>query len=158
MQGGGTGGKSVENANPELVPGAAVGLALATGDIDMTSTGTVTYRYGNKLVAYPCSVYGWYSQQYQGVQHCTLAMSGTSDSGDSLDSRPVASNYDNADCYISLHTNGLSGYCTGAGCPTGTATYYDTSTTHATWTAVSKTLAQDIQTAVVDAIRTKYSD
>ena len=107
---------------------------------------------------YPCSVYGWYSAQYHDTQHCTLATDGTSDSGDSLDSRPVASNYDNADCYVSVHTNGLSGHCTGSGCPTGTATYYDTSSTHATWTAVSKTLAEDIQTSVVNAIRTQYTD
>lgn len=36
----------------ELGPGSAVGVSLVTGDIDMTGVGTVTYRRGNKLVAF----------------------------------------------------------------------------------------------------------
>ncbi|MCL5103794.1 MAG: hypothetical protein M1133_06725 [Armatimonadetes bacterium] len=36
----------------DLAPGAAVGMSLASGDIDMTGIGTVTYRRGNKLVAF----------------------------------------------------------------------------------------------------------
>lgn len=36
----------------DLVPGAAVGVALATGDLDMTGIGTVTYRRGNKILAF----------------------------------------------------------------------------------------------------------
>jgi len=36
----------------ELTPGAAVGVALMTGDVDMTAIGTVTYRSGDKLLAF----------------------------------------------------------------------------------------------------------
>jgi sugar lactone lactonase YvrE len=36
----------------DLVPGAAVGVALMTGDVDMTAIGTVTYRNGDKLLAF----------------------------------------------------------------------------------------------------------
>ncbi len=36
----------------ELTPGAAVGVALMTGDVEMTAIGTVTYRKGNDLVAF----------------------------------------------------------------------------------------------------------
>lgn len=36
----------------ELTPGAAIGVALMSGDIDMTAIGTVTYRKGNQLVAF----------------------------------------------------------------------------------------------------------
>jgi hypothetical protein len=47
----GPGGKS-DIVHTELVPGAAVAVSLATGDIEMTGTGTVTYRRGNKIVAF----------------------------------------------------------------------------------------------------------
>lgn len=36
----------------ELTPGAAIGVALMSGDIDMTAIGTVTYRKGDQLVAF----------------------------------------------------------------------------------------------------------
>lgn len=49
MQGPGGMGDAVK---AELVPGAAIGVALMTGDIDMTAIGTVTYREGNKLLAF----------------------------------------------------------------------------------------------------------
>lgn len=39
-------------ASASLVPGAAVGMGLATGDIDMTAIGTVTYRRGDRIVAF----------------------------------------------------------------------------------------------------------
>jgi sugar lactone lactonase YvrE len=35
-----------------LVPGGAIGMSLATGDIDLTATGTVTYRRGGRLLAF----------------------------------------------------------------------------------------------------------
>jgi len=35
-----------------LQPGAAVGMGLATGDIDLTAIGTVTYRRGDRIVAF----------------------------------------------------------------------------------------------------------
>lgn len=36
----------------ELEPGAAVGVSLATGDLDITGVGTVTYRRGNRILAF----------------------------------------------------------------------------------------------------------
>jgi len=36
----------------DLQPGAAVGVSLVTGDLDITAIGTVTYRRGNKLLAF----------------------------------------------------------------------------------------------------------
>lgn len=36
----------------ELTPGAAIGVALMSGDVDMTGIGTVTYRKGNQLLAF----------------------------------------------------------------------------------------------------------
>jgi len=38
--------------SPELQPGAAVGMGLASGDIDLTAIGTVTYRRGDRIVAF----------------------------------------------------------------------------------------------------------
>ncbi|MCE5315479.1 MAG: SpoIVB peptidase S55 domain-containing protein [Armatimonadota bacterium] len=52
VAGPGGGGRSAEEAKAELVPGAAIGMSLASGDIDMTGIGTVTYRRGNKIVAF----------------------------------------------------------------------------------------------------------
>ena len=39
-------------AGKVLTPGAAVGVSLAQGDVDMTAIGTLTYRVGNKIVAF----------------------------------------------------------------------------------------------------------
>ncbi|MEN6357556.1 MAG: SpoIVB peptidase S55 domain-containing protein [Armatimonadota bacterium] len=52
MAGPGSGGRKAEEAKAELVPGAAIGMSLASGDIDMTGVGTVTYRRGNRIVAF----------------------------------------------------------------------------------------------------------
>lgn len=46
------GGESVQGLDVDLVPGAAIGMSLASGDIDMTGIGTVTYRRGERLVAF----------------------------------------------------------------------------------------------------------
>ena len=35
-----------------LAPGAAIGVQLASGDVDATGVGTVTYRLGNRLLAF----------------------------------------------------------------------------------------------------------
>jgi len=67
---------------------------------------------------YPAAVYAPY----------TLVPPGTPGIDQSEESRRVScemSDYDGADVYISLHTNGLSGDCYGAGCPTGIEMYYD---------------------------------
>jgi hypothetical protein len=36
----------------DLVPGASIGLAFATGDVSMTAIGTVTWREGDRLLAF----------------------------------------------------------------------------------------------------------
>jgi len=112
----------------------------------------VSAGYWIKQNGYPCSVYASYTGQ------CSLQTAGTSASSDSLRSRPLASDYDNTDIYVSLHSNGYQGDCYGSSCPNGTCTYYDTSSEHATWGAISRTLATDINNSIVSAIRTRYGD
>jgi hypothetical protein len=41
-----------------MVPGGAVGVSLATGDFDFTGFGTVTYRRGDKIVAFGHPFFG----------------------------------------------------------------------------------------------------
>ena len=48
----GMGGGPKDAAGASLAPGAAVGMSLARGDIDMTAIGTLTYRRGNRIVAF----------------------------------------------------------------------------------------------------------
>jgi N-acetylmuramoyl-L-alanine amidase len=107
--------------------------------------------YWTKEAGYPCSVYASSSGD------CTLA-SGLSESNDSIRAGPVAANYDNTDLHIALHSNGASGDCTGSSCATGTETFYDSDIEHANYTAVSKTLATYVHNALIDTIRTKYTD
>ncbi len=102
--------------------------------------------YWEKQLGYPCTVYANSSGS------CTLAAAGLNYSNDDVRARPSASDYDNTDIYVSLHSNGSSGFCTGAGCPTGSETYYDASTEHAAWGAVSQTLATRIHNALMSAI------
>ena len=55
MAGGGSGTNLDTNPlarGATLVPGSAVGVSLVQGDIDMTATGTVTYRDGNRLLLF----------------------------------------------------------------------------------------------------------
>ena len=106
--------------------------------------------YWLKNIGYPCSVYA------NATGDCNLG-SGADETSDGIRSRPLASDYDNTDIYVSHHTNGYQGDCYGS-CPNGTATYYDTCAEHATWGAISKTLAQKVQAAIVSAIKTKYTD
>ncbi len=82
--------------------------------------------------------------------------SGASEINDDIRSRPLAADYNNTNIYISLHTNGLSGDCYGGGCPTGTDTYYDCGTEHASWCTVSTNLANAVHPAVINAIRNNY--
>ncbi|MCB7129235.1 MAG: hypothetical protein J3T61_06845, partial [Candidatus Brocadiales bacterium] len=51
VQGGG-GASGTAYASPELVPGAAVAGVLASGDINASAVGTVTYRDGNNILAF----------------------------------------------------------------------------------------------------------
>lgn len=45
-------GSMEKRFSAELKPGAGIGVALLSGDIDMTSIGTVTYRKGDQLLAF----------------------------------------------------------------------------------------------------------
>jgi hypothetical protein len=107
--------------------------------------------YWVKHLGYPCSVYANSSGD------CTLG-SGGDESNDGIRARPLASDYDNTDIYISIHTNGLSGDCHGTSCPNGTITYYDASAEHASWATISQTLAQEVQTSLMSVIRNDYGD
>jgi sugar lactone lactonase YvrE len=48
----GPGGGQKPGVSAKLEPGAAVGVSLARGDIDLTAIGTLTYRRGNKIVGF----------------------------------------------------------------------------------------------------------
>jgi len=55
MAGGGAGASTDTNPlakGATLVPGSAVGVSLVQGDMDLTATGTVTYRDGNRLLLF----------------------------------------------------------------------------------------------------------
>jgi hypothetical protein len=45
-------GKASVKANPTLEPGAAVGVQLVSGDIDISGIGTVTFREGRRVLAF----------------------------------------------------------------------------------------------------------
>ncbi len=45
-------GKASVKANPTLEPGAAVGVQLVSGDIDVSGIGTVTFREGSRVLAF----------------------------------------------------------------------------------------------------------
>lgn len=52
VQGAGGSGSLDKPLKTELAPGAAMGVALMTGDIDVTALGTVTYRNGKDLLGF----------------------------------------------------------------------------------------------------------
>ncbi|MGC8863202.1 MAG: fibronectin type III domain-containing protein [Armatimonadota bacterium] len=101
--------------------------------------------YWLKQAGYPCSVYA------SATGDCVLG-SGDSESSDDIRARPLMSDYENTDIYVSIHTNAYQGYCVGTGCPTGTETYYDASSEHAPWATVSQQLGNAINPAIVNAI------
>ncbi len=119
------------------------------------STGNPWWYMGSSYwlqhIGYPCSIYA------SSTGDCTLG-AGANEDSDNIRSRPLAADYDNTNIHISMHTNGYQGDCYGSNCPNGTCTYYDNSTEHASWGAISQALAQSINSAIVDAIRTKYTD
>jgi sugar lactone lactonase YvrE len=51
QMGGGRMDRPVEPA-PNLVPGAGIGVSLISGDMEMTAVGTVTWRKGNRILAF----------------------------------------------------------------------------------------------------------
>lgn len=46
------GGASLDEQSPPLKPGSAVGVSLVRGDIEMDAIGTVTYRIGDRILAF----------------------------------------------------------------------------------------------------------
>jgi len=56
VQGGGAGASG--GPRPTIEPGAAVGLKLARGDIDISATGTVTWVDGNRVLAFGHPLFG----------------------------------------------------------------------------------------------------
>ncbi len=48
--------KSVKS--PPLVPGSALGVQLVSGDMDQTAVGTVTFRWGNRILAFGHPMFG----------------------------------------------------------------------------------------------------
>ena len=97
-------------------------------------------------LGYPCSVYASYTDD------CTTS-SGGHEGNDDIRARPLASDYDNSDIYVSLHTNGYLGDCYyPSSCPTGTETYYDDSPEHRQWGDESEALGIDINTSIMNAI------
>jgi N-acetylmuramoyl-L-alanine amidase/chitodextrinase len=95
--------------------------------------------YWLKEAGYPGTVYGPYG---------TNLGEGGSDSSNDIASRPLSADYDGSDIYLSIHTNGYTGDCTGS-CPSGTETYYDSTGGAPT---PSHNLANAINPAVMSAI------
>lgn len=52
MQGGSASKAVVADADTDLQPGSAVGIQLMRGDLDFSGVGTVTYRDGDKIIAF----------------------------------------------------------------------------------------------------------
>lgn len=107
--------------------------------------------YWLQHVGYPCTVYASYTGD------CTLG-TGASESSDDIRARPLASDYDNTNIYVSLHTNGMSGDCYGSTCPSGTDTYYDCSKEHRNWCTVSTQLSNAVHPALISTIRNEVAD
>jgi len=107
--------------------------------------------YWLQYQGYPCTVYASYTGD------CTLG-TGASESNDDIRARPLSSDYDNTNIYISLHTNGYAGDCYGGTCPTGTDTYYDCSQEHAAWCTVSTNLSNTVHPSLISAIRNEVGD
>jgi hypothetical protein len=98
-------------------------------------------NYWTKQLGFPCSVYA------SSTGDCTLG-SGGSEINDDIRARPLAADSDNTDIYVSLHSNGFTGNCTGS-CPSGTETYYDSTGLQP---AASQSLANFINSALIAAL------
>ncbi|HEY0076076.1 MAG TPA: SpoIVB peptidase S55 domain-containing protein, partial [Abditibacteriaceae bacterium] len=46
------------DANPPFVPGGAIGVPLVTGDLDMSGVGTITFRWGKRILAFGHPMFG----------------------------------------------------------------------------------------------------
>lgn len=52
VQGGGSAAENLGDRKVELEPGSAIGIPFAEGDLSMTAIGTVTYREGDRVLAF----------------------------------------------------------------------------------------------------------
>jgi hypothetical protein len=52
MGGGGAPASGANSGGSAMQPGGAFGVSLATGDLDLTAIGTLTYRKGSKVVGF----------------------------------------------------------------------------------------------------------
>lgn len=101
--------------------------------------------YWLRELGYPASVYGT----------CNALLGGPdSDMSNDIRCRPLASNYDNTDIYVSIHTNGSKGDSYDG--PSGTEIYYDGGEDHHQWGGESHRLAADIGNSVMDVIQANY--
>ena len=50
--------KKTDVASPKIEPGAAVGVQLVSGDMDQTAVGTITFRWGNRVLAFGHPMFG----------------------------------------------------------------------------------------------------
>lgn len=46
------------DVNPPFVPGGAIGVPLVTGDLDMSGVGTITFRWGKRILAFGHPMFG----------------------------------------------------------------------------------------------------
>ena len=124
----------------------------------------IDMNYGNHPSGNPwwkmASVY-WLEKQgypdtvYASSTHDPTVGSGDHEGSDDVRARPLASDVDKTEIFVSLHTNGLRGDCTTGDCPTGTCTYYDAGRSHEEWGEGSKKLSDSIQNALIDTIKNR---
>lgn len=100
---------------------------------------------------------GYPESVYSSLTHDPAVGSGEHEGNDDVRARPLASDHDKTDIFVSIHTNGLNGDCATGDCPTGTCTYYDAGRMHAEWGDVSKKLSDAIQSSLMDAIKNRIA-
>ena len=99
-------------------------------------------------LGYPVTVYAPLTNVYPGTP-------GVDQTTEERRTRPEMSNYDGTDLYVSIHTNGYQGDCTGVYCPSGTDAYYD-STQLGGFGNQSYSLANQIQDNIKLAVNTYF--
>jgi len=99
-------------------------------------------------LGYPCSVY---LPVTGSSDNCTIG-SGPSEASDSYRARALASNLDNSDLYLSLHTNAFQGNCYSS-CPTGSESFYDGSGAHAPWGQASLDFGNNIHNNMMTVLQ-----
>lgn len=120
-------------------------------------------NYGNSSYGYPwwkmASPYwlkyqGYPDYVYASYDSATLG-TGWNEMSNDIRARPLASDYNGSDIYVSVHTNAYQGDVATGG-PSGTESYYDSSSEHANYGTSSQTLATYITTSIIDMIDSHY--